>query len=111
MSPARVLVGALVRTAVVIAVIAVFVAVLYSSDSTDALGAGLLAFLILVVLAFAWALVDGVRLGLVPALVGWLLAAAFSGVGIPAALALANGDGLGFDLEDAVFFAILLFVP
>lgn len=105
------LVGALVRTAVIVAVIGVYLAVLSNSDSTDPLGAGLLAFLILVVVAFGWAFVDGLRLGLVPAFVGWLLAAALSGLALPVAVGLANDGELALDLEDAVFFAILLFIP
>lgn len=103
------IIGALLRAGVVVAVIAGYLVVLDNSDSTDALGAGLLAFLILVAIAFVWALVDGVRVGFVPSLVRWVLASALAGAGIPAIVAIR--DSSGFALEDAVFFAILLFLP
>ncbi|GAA4379785.1 hypothetical protein [Nocardioides caricicola] len=106
---ARAAVGSLVRTVVLVAVVAIYVAVLNESDSTDPLSAGLLAFLILVSIAFVWALVDGVRRGLVAALVGWLLTSVLAGVAIPATLSVVNDADLG--VSDAVFFAILLAVP
>lgn len=103
------IIGALLRAVAVVAAIAGYIVVLDNSDSTDPLSAGLLAFLILVTIAFVWALVDGIRVGLVAALVRWLVASALAGVGIPAVLAIR--DSVGFDLEDALFFGLLLFVP
>jgi hypothetical protein len=109
MNPIRLLVGVLIRTVALLAVVAVVVLAIDRSDSTDALGAGLLAFLVLVTLAFAWALVDGVRRGFVPSLLVWVLTSAIAGVGIPAVISLGSSEGVAFD--DAVFFGLLLLVP
>lgn len=109
MNPISLLVGVLLRTVALLAVIAVVVLVIDNSDSTDALGAGLLAFLILVTVAFAWALVDGVRRGFAQSLLVWVLTSAIAGAGIPVVLSLGSSDSLG--LDDVVFFALLLFVP
>jgi hypothetical protein len=109
MNPLRLLVAALIRTVVVLAVIAVVVLAIEHSESTDALGAGLLAFLVLAVVAFVWALVDGVRRGFVPALLTWILTSAAAGIGIPVVISLGSSDGVA--LDDAVFFGLLLLVP
>lgn len=109
MNPLRLLVGVLVRTMVVLAVVALIVLAIENSDSTDALGAGLLAFLVLASLAFAWALVDGIRHGFVPALLLWVLTAALGGAGIPAVLSLGSTESVAVD--DVVFFGLLLLVP
>ena len=109
MNPIRLVLGVLIRTVTVLAVIAVVVLAIDNSDSTDALGAGLLAFLVLVTVAFAWALVDGVRRGFVPSLLLWVLTSAIAGVGIPVVISLGDADGVSID--DAVFFALLLLVP
>ena len=90
----RVLLGVLLRSLVIVAVIAGYVAAIARSETTDALGAGLLAFLILVGMALVWAVVDGVRRGLVEALVTWVLTSAVAGVGIPVALALTDDRDL-----------------
>ena len=112
MSPLRALVAALLRSVVIVVVIAAYVAAVNRSDSTDALGAGLLALLILVAVAFGWAVVDGVRRGLVEALVTWVLTAVVTAVGIPVALALTDDRDLATELSDGfVFFALVLFVP
>lgn len=108
----RVLLGVLLRSLVIVAVIAGYVAAIARSETTDALGAGLLAFLILVGMALVWAVVDGVRRGLVAALVTWVLTSAVAGVGIPLALALTDDRDLAGELSDGfVFFALVLFVP
>lgn len=108
----RVLVGVLLRSVVIVAVIAAYVAAVARSESTDALGAGLLAFLILVGIALVWAVVDGVRHGLVEALLTWVLTSLVTGVGIPVALALTDDRDLASELSDGfVFFALVLFVP
>jgi hypothetical protein len=113
MSLPRVLVGSLLRCVVIVAVITAYVAVVNRSESTDALGAGLLAFLILVAMALVWALVDGVRRGLVEALVTWVLASAITAVALPVALTLTDSDrDLATELSDGfVFFALVLFIP
>ncbi len=108
----KLLLGVLLRSAVIVGVIAVYVELLSRSDSTDALSAGLLAFLILVAIAFVWSVVDGIRLGFVPGLVEWLLTSVVAGVGLPVALAIANDYDVANEVGDgAVFFAILLFLP
>jgi hypothetical protein len=109
MNPLRLLVGVLIRTAAFLVVIAVVVLAIDRSDSTDALGAGLMAFLVLVTVAFVWALVDGVRRGFVPSLLLWVLTSAIAGVGIPVVISLGDADGVNVD--DAVFFALLLLAP
>ena len=113
MSVPRVLVGSLLRSVAIVAVITAYVAVVNRSESTDALGAGLLAFLILVAMALVWALVDGVRRGLVEALATWVLTSAITAVAIPVALALTDSDrDLATELSDGfVFFALVLFIP
>lgn len=109
MNPIRLLVGVLIRAVALIVVIAVVVLAIDNSDSTDALGAGLMAFLVLVTVAFVWALVDGVRRGFVPSLLAWVLTSAIAGIGIPVVISLGDADGVSID--DAVFFALLLLVP
>ena len=112
MTPVKLVVGVLIRSAALVVVISVYVALLNRSDSTDALSAGLLAFLILVTIALVWALVDGIRTGLVPALVGWALTSVVAGVGIPVVLAINNDVDVAGEVADgALFFAILLFAP
>ncbi|MDI6908800.1 hypothetical protein [Nocardioides sp.] len=108
----RVVIGVLLRSVVIAAVIAAYVAVIARSESTDALGAGLLAFLILVAMAFVWAVVDGIRHGLLEALLTWVLTSAVAGVGIPVVLALTDDRDLAAEVSDgAVFFAVVLVVP
>lgn len=112
MSLPRVLVACLLRCVAIVVVIAAYVAVVNRSESTDALGAGLLAFLILVAMAFVWALVDGVRRGLVEALATWVLTSAVTAVGIPVALAVTDDRDLATEVSDGfVFFVVVLFVP
>lgn len=112
MSLPRVLVACLLRCVAIVVVIAAYVAVVNRSESTDALGAGLLAFLILVAMAFVWALVDGVRRGLVEALATWVLTSAVTAVGIPVALAVTDDRDLATEVSDGfVFFVVVLLVP
>jgi hypothetical protein len=109
----RVLVGVLIRSVVVVVVIAAYATVIARSESTDALGAGLLAFLILVIIAFVWALVDGARHGFTHPFLMWLLTSVVAGIGIPVVLALTLTDR-DFALEvreAAAFFVALLLVP
>jgi hypothetical protein len=112
MNLSRVLVGVLLRSLVIVVVIAAYVAAIARSESTDALGAGLLAFFILVAIAFVWAVVDGVRRGLLEALLTWVLTSVVAGVGIPVALALTDDRDLANEVSDgAIFFAVVLVVP
>ncbi|GAA4711405.1 hypothetical protein [Nocardioides conyzicola] len=109
MNPLRLLGAVLLRTVACLVVVGVVVLAIEHSDSDDALGAGLLAFLVLVTLAFAWALVDGVRRGFVPSLLVWVLTSAAAGVGIPLVLSLGSDESVAVD--DVVFFGLLLLVP
>jgi hypothetical protein len=113
MNLAHVLVGVLIRSVVVVVVIAAYGAVIARSESTDALGAGLLAFLILVIIAFVGALVDGARHGFTHPFLMWLLTSVVAGIGIPVVLALTVTDrDIALEVRDgAVFFAVLLLVP
>jgi hypothetical protein len=112
MNLSRVLVGVLLRSLVIVVVIAAYVAAIARSESTDALGAGLLAFFILVAIAFVWAVGDGVRRGLLEALLTWVLTSVVAGVGIPVALALTDDRDLANEVSDgAIFFAVVLVVP
>ncbi len=109
----RLLGAALVRTAVLGLLYLGFVEVLSRSDSTDALGAGLAFFLLVLVLVLAWATYDGLRRGAGPALVLWLLTAAAAGVVLVAAYVVREP---GVDLVDELrtswlFFALLVAVP
>lgn len=109
-----VVVAALVRALVVVVLYAGFVEVLDRSDSDDALGAGLLYFLLVVVLALCWAIWDGWRRGLPTAAIVWLLAGALTGLGIPVvSIALdVSGASLADELRDGwLFLALLVAVP
>ena len=113
MNPTRVIIGVLLRAATFVAATAAAVFVVGRSDSDDALGAGLLVFLVLVTIAFAWGLTDGIRSGFVRSLVTWVLTGVLAGVGIPAVFALV-GDGTSVADEvanSAVFFGFLVFLP
>lgn len=107
----------LIRVATMTAFYVVYTAVLYRSESTDALGAGLLFFLIAVVVTLAWAGLDGARHGFVVTGVVWLgaslLISAALGVVDVVTLSRADDDSLAFayDASDFVFFALLWFVP
>ena len=109
MNPIRVLSAVVIRSVAFLVVIGVVVLAIDQSDSDDALGAGLLAFLVLVTVAFAWALVDGVRRGFVASLLVWVLTSAVAGIGIPVVISLGSSEGVAYD--DAVFFGLLLLVP
>lgn len=100
-----VLLGALLRAAVLLVVTLAWVEVVDRSDSTDALGAGLVAFLLLVTISFWWSIVDGVRHAFVAALLRWLSAAVLGAVGITFLVADEQTWG------DVIFFAILLLGP
>ncbi len=114
MNPSLLLRGVLLRTVLLAVVTAAYVAALSRSESTDALGAGLLAFLILVLVAFAWSLVDAVRRGFKSAALLWLLTSVAAGLAVPVVLSLGESADHGVIdalTSGAVFFAVLLFVP
>lgn len=109
---ARLALGVLLRSAAIVALIAVYGVWLDNSESTDALSAGLLAFFLLVTFAFVWSLIDGVRHGLLVAVIVWAFTSTIAGIGIPVAIAVANDTGVTDELGDSgVFFGLLLFLP
>lgn len=101
----RALLGAVVRAAVVVLATLAWVEVAERGDSTDALGTGLIAFLLMVTISFAWALADGVRHGFFAALHRWLPGGVLGAAGIT----LLVSDDRSWD--SAVFFAVLLLGP
>lgn len=110
----RVLAAAVVRTVLLTVSYLVFVEAISRSDSTDALGAGLLFFLIVVVVALAWATWDGARRGFLPAVVVWLLTGAGVGATVTVAYVISTDTAGAFvdELRDGwLFFALLVFVP
>jgi hypothetical protein len=97
--------GALVRALVLVGVTLAWIEVVDRSESTDALGAGLVAFLVLLAISFAWSVVDGVRHGFARALLTWAVTAVLAAAGITVFVA----DSPAWD--DVVFFGVLLAVP
>lgn len=114
MSRARTLALALIRALVLFVVFVVFEAVIASVESTDALGAGLLFFLVLVVASFGWAARDGLRHGLVPAALLWLVTGVLSGLGLSVAFVVrvSDGQGVATDMVDTGrFFGLMVLMP
>ncbi|MCD4523655.1 hypothetical protein [Nocardioides sp. cx-173] len=112
MSFLRLLTAVLARTAVLTLGYVAFAEVLSHSDSTDALGAGLLFFLLVLVLVLVWSAYDGLRRGVGAALLTWALTAAASGASLVAAYVLRESGDLGAELRDSwLFFALLVAVP
>lgn len=114
MSELRVVGAALIRAVTLTLLSVSFQVAISTSESTDALGAGLLFFLILVLVAFGWAAYDGVRRGFLPAAGLWMLTAVLAGVGLTVAfLVTVTGEtGLVDELKDSgIFFALLVAVP
>ena len=106
--------AALLRALVLAGVTVAYMAAVSRSETTDALGVGLLAFLILVVISFVWSLADGIRRGFRNTVVLWLFASVLGGVAVPLSLALTDTAdfGVGEALSTgAIFFAVLLFIP
>lgn len=105
--------------AVVVRVIALavlhvgYLALLSRSDSTDALGAGLLFFLIVFVVALAWAGADALRHGFAAALVRWAVTSVLAGLALTLVFVATTADAdLGAELTGStIFFAFLVFVP
>lgn len=108
------LVAALVRALVVVVLYVGFVEVLDRSDSDDALGAGLLFFMLVLALAGCWAIRDGWRRGLPTAAAVWTLAGALTGVGIPVASVAMDltSASIGAEIRGGgLFLALLVAVP
>lgn len=102
-----------VRTLALSVVYVVALVVADTSDSTDALGIGLMVFLAFVLIAIVWGVVDGRRGPAGQAIVVWLLVGA--ALGVVTALAILvreSADAFASDLASGVpFFAILVGVP
>lgn len=107
-----VLAPALVRTLVLAAMYVVTVVAMDRSGTTDPLGFGLLLFLLWVVSALVWGLVDGVRQPLGRALLVWLIVAAAMGVVLILGVVILEGSE-GFDgtVDTIVFTVVLVGVP
>lgn len=105
----------LVRTLLRVAVLSlVFVAglvVIDASDTTDALGPGLILFLVLGVIAMIWAIVDA-RSDVKQSLLVWLIAAAGTGLVLALASVVMDGtDAADAGILGAVIFTVALVYP
>ena len=110
----RALGAVLVRTAVLVLLYVGFLAVLDRVESTDPLGAGLLFFLVVLVVSLAWGVWDGWQRGFLHAAVVWVLVGAAAGFGIVAGSVAVGevGGSLADGLRDSwLFFALLIAVP
>jgi hypothetical protein len=107
-----VLAPALVRTLVLAAMYVVALVVMDQSGETDPLGFGLLLFLLWVVVALVWGIVDGARHDAGRVLVAWLLVAAAIGVVLILGTVILEGnDGLDGAVGTVVFTVFLIGVP
>jgi hypothetical protein len=116
-----ILVQLAVRLAVMGAALAAYYAAvpfLFPDDGDANIGAGLIAFGVVVVISFGWAYVDGRRRGASPTVVTWAFVAAAFGLMWLLGLALVEADdslGLGerllLDFPMVVFTAGLVFLP
>lgn len=109
----RVLAAALVRAVLLVAVYAVFLLVLDRTDGGDALGAGLLYFVVVMAIGFAWAVWDGSRGPYPAAAAVWVLAGIGTTVGIALTAVLLEPDAsgsFGEELGDGFVFLTLLVV-
>lgn len=110
MSILRLLPVVVLRAALMTLLYVVYMVLLDRSESTDALGAGLLFFLIVVVVTLVWAAVDGARRGFLMAVGFWLVASALIGVAVEVLGAVMDSTST-VALGDLIFFALLWFVP
>lgn len=109
----RVAAAAVLRAALLVAVYAAFLLVLDRTDGEDALGAGLLYFLLVMAVALAWAVWDGSRRPYPAAAAVWVLAGIGTTVGIALAAVLMEPDAsgsFGDELSDGFLFLTLLVV-
>ncbi len=101
------------RVAVFAAIHLAFLAVLARSESTDALGAGLLFFLVVFIVALVWAGVDASRRGFLSAAIVWVVTAVLAGVALTLVFVLTSSDSY-FGEEWAgstLFFGLLVLIP
>lgn len=107
------LAAVIVRLAAFVLFDVVFLVLLSRSDSTDALGAGLLFFLIVAVAAAMWAGFDAARRGFVPTVIVWAVTALLTGIALTVVYVISDDAAeLGPELRDSTsFFVGLLFVP
>jgi hypothetical protein len=106
----RLLAAAVLRVAVMTALFIAYKALLDRSDSTDALGAGLLFFLIVAVVTLVWAAIDGARRGFLLVAGLWLVASVLISVAVNVAGVVMDST-LSFTLGDVIFFILLWLVP
>lgn len=114
MTPLGAVRALLLRALVIVGLYAGFVVVLDRTGSDDALGAGLLFFLLVVVVGGAWGAWDAWRSGLPSAAVLWLLVGLAAGLGIPAASVAMDvtSDSVSAEIRDgALFLGLLVAVP
>jgi hypothetical protein len=114
MSPVRVVVSVVLRSLVLTVVVGALGAVVSRGDSTDALGAGLLAFALVVVVSGVWGLVDGWRHGFLVTVLVWFVTAVLAGVAITLVLLTLSSttDSLSDELSGGVaLFGTLVFLP
>lgn len=90
-----------------------YLALLSRSDTTDALGAGLLFFLIVFVVALVWAAADALRHGFDAMLMRWAATSLLAGLALTLVFIVTTADAdLGSELTGSTaFFAFLVFVP
>jgi hypothetical protein len=103
-----------VRTLALSGIYVVALVAFETSGSTDGLGAGLLVFLVFVLVAIVWGVVDGRRGSAGTAIAAWFLTGAALGVVTSVVIAIQESDAgaLGSDLAGGVpFFAIMIGIP
>ena len=107
-----VLAPAVVRTLVLAAMYVVTLVVMYQSGTTDPLGFGLLLFLLYVVVALVWGIVDGARHEAGKFLVVWLIVAVAIGVVLILGTVILEGnEGLDGATGTVIFTVVLIGVP
>ena len=109
----RALGAAVLRALLLVAVYAAFLLVLDRTDGGDALGAGLLYFLLMMTVGFCWAVWDGSRRPYLWTGVVWILAGVGTTVGIAltaVALELEASGSFTEELGDGFLFLTLLVV-
>ena len=103
-----VLAPALVRTLVLAAMYVVTMVVAYQSTDPDPLGFGLALFLLWVVTALVWGLVDGVRHPTGRNLLVWLIVAAAMGVVLILGVVILDGNEGFDDAGGTILFTVVL---
>jgi hypothetical protein len=106
------LVKTLVRVLVLSAIDVLALVLIYLSNTTDPLGPGLLLFLVFVLVALVWGVLDG-RGAARQAILVWVLVSALVGVELAVSTAVVDdASGLtGSDIGSTVLFAMALLLP